>query len=67
MTTAPPVLPPAPTSNGAVHVELSREAESVAYKDSDAHALAAVVSVMLGILISGPSSRGARRETRVQV
>src|SRR3954469_3380269 len=49
MATAPPVLPPVQNSDGA-HFEAP--ATDIAYKDSDAHALWAAVSVMLGILVA---------------
>ncbi|MDX6475613.1 MAG: hypothetical protein QOH95_1124 [Gaiellaceae bacterium] len=59
MSSAPPVSPPAPPSNGKVRAQQTVRARQtgnasapVPYKDSDAHALWAVVSVTLGILVA---------------
>jgi nitrite reductase (NO-forming) len=51
MATAPPVPPPTAKSNGA-HFHETPDGAAVAYGDSDAHALWATVSVMLGILVA---------------
>jgi hypothetical protein len=55
MSSAPRVAPPRPSSNGAVHAQLPQTGSAngaIRYKDSDAHALWAVVSLMLGILVA---------------
>jgi nitrite reductase (NO-forming) len=55
MSSAPRVAPPRPSSNGAVQAQLPQTGSAngtIPYKDSDAHALWAVVSLMLGILVA---------------
>jgi nitrite reductase (NO-forming) len=52
MTTAPPVLPPATSSNGARRPPRHDVASPIHSKDSDSHALAAVAAVMLGVLVA---------------
>ena len=48
---APPISPRKPRPNNTVHALPPGSASGIAYKDSDAHALWAAVSVMLGILV----------------
>ena len=55
MSSAPPVAPSRPSSNGDARVQLpglESANGAIPYKDSDAHALWAVVSLMLGILVA---------------
>src|SRR6266511_2797101 len=55
MSSAPPVAPPRPSSNGDVRAQppaFEGAKGAIPYKDSDAHALWAVVSLMLGILVA---------------
>jgi nitrite reductase (NO-forming) len=55
MSTAPPVSPSPPRSNGSVRAQPVGAAGAngaVAYKDSDSNALWAVVSLMLGLLVA---------------
>jgi hypothetical protein len=55
MSSAPPLAPSRPSSNGDVQAQLpatGRANGTIAYKDSDAHTLWAVVSLMLGILVA---------------
>ena len=55
MSSAPPVAPSRPSANGDVRAQLpalERANGTIPYKDSEAHALWAVVSLMLGILVA---------------
>ncbi len=55
MSSAPPVTPSRPSSNGAVHAQRPPTGSAngtIPYKDSDSNALWAVVSLMLGILVA---------------
>jgi len=55
MSSAPPLSPSPPRSNGTVRAQPVSAAGAngrIAYKDSDSHALWAVVSLMLGILVA---------------
>jgi len=55
MSSAPPLSPSPPRSNGTVRAQPTGAAGAngtIAYKDSDSHALWAVVSLMLGILVA---------------
>jgi hypothetical protein len=55
MSSAPPVTPSPPRSNGSVRAQPVGAAGAngaIAYKDSDSNALWAVVSLMLGLLVA---------------
>ena len=51
MSSAPPLSPSPPTSNGTVRARAGANG-TIVYKNSDSHALLAVVSLLLGILVA---------------